>query len=225
MLAILLTVCVVLTLQQFVGSRAVFFRWFGNGGDDPWWQLKGWVWWTAWRVGGYVVLPALVVMGMPGERLRDYYVSVRGFVRHLWIYALMFGLMLPAVFIASRSAAFQHLYPFYRLANRSAADLVLWELLYAAQFVALEMFFRGFMLHGLRRSFGANAIFVMMVPYCMIHFNKPMPEAVGAIGAGLILGTLAMRTRSIWGGAAIHIAVAVTMDLLALGTVFTAERR
>jgi hypothetical protein len=31
-----------------------------------------------------------------------------------------------------------------------------------------------------------------------------------------VLGTLAMRTRSVWGGAAIHIAVALTMDLLAV---------
>jgi membrane protease YdiL (CAAX protease family) len=43
-----------------------------------------------------------------------------------------------------------------------------------------------------------------------------MAETFGAIGAGLILGTLAMRTRSIWGGVLIHIGVAMTMDVLAL---------
>jgi len=84
------------------------------------------------------------------------------------------------------------------------------------QFIALEVFFRGFLLHGLRRALGANAIFVMVVPYCMIHFQKPMPETFGAIGAGLILGTLALRTRSIWGGVLIHVGVAMTMDVLAL---------
>ena len=93
----------------------------------------------------------------------------------------------------------------------------MWELLYAAQFLSLEFFFRGFLLHGLRRALGANAIFVMLVPYCMIHYGKPMPETIGAIGAGLILGTLAMRTRSIWGGVMIHVGVAVSMDMLALG--------
>jgi membrane protease YdiL (CAAX protease family) len=56
----------------------------------------------------------------------------------------------------------------------------------------------------------------MIVPYCMIHFQKPMAETFGAIIAGLVLGTLAMRTRSIWGGVAIHAAVALTMDVLAL---------
>jgi membrane protease YdiL (CAAX protease family) len=43
-----------------------------------------------------------------------------------------------------------------------------------------------------------------------------MAETFGAIGAGLILGTLAMRTRSIWGGVMIHVGVAWTMDLLAV---------
>jgi membrane protease YdiL (CAAX protease family) len=154
---------------------------------------------------------------MPGERVRDYHVSPRGFFHHLWIYVLLFALILPGVILASRTQSFYQTYPFYKWANRSRFDLITWEALYAAQFVALEFFFRGFLLRGLRRAFGANAIFVMIVPYCMIHYQKPMPETFGAIGAGIILGTLAMRTRSIWGGVAIHIAVATTMDVLALG--------
>ena len=124
--------------------------------------------------------------------------------------------MLPAVIIASHTPSFRHTYPFYRLANRSGFDLWAWEALYAAQFVSLEFFFRGFILQGLRRALGSNAIFVMIVPYCMIHYGKPLPETLGAIGAGLILGTLAMRTKSIWGGVLIHIGVAMTMDVLAL---------
>jgi membrane protease YdiL (CAAX protease family) len=50
----------------------------------------------------------------------------------------------------------------------------------------------------------------------MIHFEKPIVETLAALGAGVILGTLAMRTRSIWLGFAIHVSVALTMDLLAL---------
>ena len=98
-----------------------------------------------------------------------------------------------------------------------------WEAMYAIQFLSLEFFFRGFMLQGLRRAFGSGAIVVMMVPYCMIHYGKPMPETFGAIGAGLILGTLAMRTRSIWGGVMIHVGVAWTMDLLAVSQCPTAD--
>ncbi|MCB9560026.1 MAG: CPBP family intramembrane metalloprotease [Kofleriaceae bacterium] len=154
---------------------------------------------------------------MPGERLRDYHISMRGFIKHLWVYVVLFALVLPAVYLASKTASFQATYPFYKSANRSRFDLLAWEGLYALQFLSLEFFFRGFLLQGLRRALGSNAIFVMIVPYCMIHYGKPMPETFGAIGAGLILGTLAMRTRSIWGGVLIHVGVAVSMDLFALG--------
>ena len=40
--------------------------------------------------------------------------------------------------------------------------------------------------------------------------------AIFAVLAGIALGTLALRTRSIYGGVLIHIAVAWSMDLLVL---------
>jgi membrane protease YdiL (CAAX protease family) len=217
-LAVLVTAAISLTLQEYYGGRDTFERLFlGDRVEaDAYWQLKSFAWWSCWRVVGYVVIPSLVLLCLPGERLRDYHISPRGFFRHLWIYLAMFAAIFPVVLMASRTAAFRETYPFYRLANRSAMDFWMWELLYAAQFLSLEFFFRGFLLQGLRRALGANAIFVMIVPYCMIHYGKPLPETMGAIGAGLILGTMAMRTRSIWGGVLIHVGVAVSMDLLAL---------
>ena len=91
-----------------------------------------------------------------------------------------------------------------------------WQMFYWCQFIALEFFFRGFMVHGLRHRFGIYSVFVMTVPYCMIHFGKPMPETFAAIVAGIVLGFMSLKTRSIWLGAALHIGVAATMDGLAL---------
>lgn len=234
-LTILVTVAVSLTLQEYLGDRAHFERMFPvHGKIGTYRELESFAWWSGWRVFGYVAMPVLVLVsvgiwrrfqarrghlssehGWPG-RIRDYHISLRGFFDHLWIYVVLFLCVLPAVLYASTTPAFRNTYPFYRLAHRSAFDLWTWEALYAAQFVALEFFFRGFMLRGLRPALGSNAIFVMIVPYCMIHYGKPLPETLGAIGAGLILGALAMRTRSIWGGVLIHIGVATTMDVLAL---------
>lgn len=214
-LIVLITVAGSLTLQEYIGSHAMYAQLFPVA-DDAYWELRGYAWWAAWRVIGYVLVPMLVLACLPGERIRDYHVSLREARKHLWIYLALFALVLPAVLLASTTTAFRQTYPFYRSANRSYLDLVIWELLYAAQFLSLEFFFRGFILQGLRRALGANAIFVMLVPYCMIHYGKPLAETLGAIGAGLILGTLAMRTRSIWGGVLIHIGVATTMDVLAL---------
>jgi membrane protease YdiL (CAAX protease family) len=57
----------------------------------------------------------------------------------------------------------------------------------------------------------------MVVPYNMIHYGKTLSESLGAIFAGIILGTIALRTRSIWGGVFVHVAVALTMDFLTIG--------
>ncbi|HEY0193874.1 MAG TPA: CPBP family intramembrane glutamic endopeptidase [Kofleriaceae bacterium] len=214
-LMVLLTVAGVLTLQEYLGGHDTYERLFPRDGSR-YWELRGYAWWSGWRVLGYVLVPMAVLACLPGQRIRDYYVSPRGTIRHLWIYGVLFAAVLPAVILASRMPAFRETYPFYRLANRSYEDLLMWELLYGAQFLSLEFFFRGFILQGLRPALGANALFVMLVPYCMIHYGKPFPETIGAIGAGLILGTLAMRTRSIWGGVLIHVGVATTMDVLAL---------
>ena len=215
-LVILVIVAISLTLQEYIGDRGQFERWFPAHGYDTYYELKGFAWWSGWRVLGYVIIPWTAIAIMPGERIRDYHVSPKGFFSHLWLYVMMFAMILPAVIIASTTEAFRHTYPFYRMANRSHFDLWTWEALYAAQFLSLEIFFRGFILQGLRRALGSNAIFVMIVPYCMIHYGKPLPETLGAIGAGLILGTVAMRTKSIWGGVLIHVGVAMTMDVFAL---------
>src|SRR5262249_40413394 len=107
--------------------------------------------------------------------------------------------------------AFRATYPFYRGPHQ-----LQWELWYGATFVSLEFFFRGFALFTLDRVMGRLAVFVMVVPYTMIHFGKPLPEVLGAVAAGLVLGHLALGTRWVWGGVAVHLGVAWTMDLLAL---------
>jgi membrane protease YdiL (CAAX protease family) len=150
-------------------------------------------------------------LGIP---LKDFYVSPRGFLKHLPLYGILFLLVVPLVYLMSRTADFQRIYPFYKLAKRSRFDFWAWEGLYAIQFLALEFFFRGFILRALRPIVGVHAIWIMIVPYCMIHFGKTLVESLGAIVAGIVLGTIAMRTKSIWGGIVIHVGVALTMDLL-----------
>jgi uncharacterized protein len=208
-------VAVSLTLQQYFGHHDTYETAFRAFRDAEYYPLGSFAWWSGWRVLGYVVMPIIAIVAMR-ERVRDYGVALKGQLKHLWIYAVLYLLVLPGVILASFTAPFQHTYPFYKCAGRSVFDFVSWEVLYAAQFVSLEFFFRGYMLQSLKRTMGAYAIFVMIVPYCMIHYGKPILETTGAIVAGLVLGTLALRTGSIWCGALIHITVAVTMDVLAL---------
>ncbi len=146
------------------------------------------------------------------DSILDFGLRTRGFREHAWIYAMFITVMIPTMLIVSKQPDFGTYYPFYKNASRSWFDFAVWEAMYFAQFFALEMFFRGFWLGVLRKSFGSGAIFVMAVPYCMIHYGKPYLEACGAILAGIALGSLSMRTKSIYQGFLIHITVAAMMD-------------
>lgn len=174
--------------------------------------------WAVVVISAYV-LPAFVVIKFVfRQHVRDYGLRVRGIVSHLRTYALLYALIAPFLVAASFEASFQQKYPFFH----PAAGHSLWPYMYAwwalywLQFCALEFFFRGFLLHGIAPRLGWAAIFAMTLPYNMLHFGKPLPEALAAIVGGIVLGTLSLKTRSVWWGAALHISIAITMDVCAL---------
>lgn len=216
------SVAVVLTLQKYVGNKKAF-----EDALNAWpiladlkghalVGLYGHLWWAWFSIGTYLIIPVLLSWFLYREKPSDYGFSLRQAKEHVPIYTLMFLGIAPLVVLASGNAEFLSRYPFYAKAGQSWTELLLWELSYGMQFMALEYFFRGYMLFPLARQLGAYAIFVMVLPYCMLHFAKPLPETLGSILAGTILGTLALRTRSIFGGVLIHVAVAWSMDLLSL---------
>jgi membrane protease YdiL (CAAX protease family) len=180
-------------------------------------ELYSYGWWALTRVFGYSVVPFAVWKAVfPDDSLLDMGLRTRGFIKHTWIYGVCLAIVVPLLLLVSRQPDFGTYYPFYRGSSRSWFDFLVWEAMYFAQFFALEMFFRGFWLGALRRTFGSGAIFAMAVPYCMIHFGKPFLEANGAIVAGIFLGSVSMKTKSIYQGFLVHITVAGLMDWLAL---------
>jgi len=216
----------ILTMQEYYGGRGYFdqiiYPWLAKkdaGGAlhlARFDELYGFGWWAVTRVFGYTLPFWVWKIFFREDKILDFGLRTRGFFDHAWIYGLFIAIVIPAMFIVSASPDFGSYYPFYKTAHRSWVDFLIWEVLYFAQFLALEMFFRGFWIGALRKSFGSGAIFAMAVPYCMIHFGKPYLEAVGAVIAGIALGSLAMKTRSIYQGFLVHITVAVMMDWLSL---------
>jgi membrane protease YdiL (CAAX protease family) len=219
---------VILTMQEYYGGRQFF-----DETIRPWLshldakhprvklqkfdELYAFAWWATARVFGYAVVPfAFWKAVFRRDSVLDLGLRTKGFFTHAWIYLLFLALVLPALLLVSREPDFGNYYPFYKTASRSWFDYLAWEAMYFAQFLGLEMFFRGFWLGVLRKSFGSGAIFAMAVPYCMIHFQKPYFEVSGAIVAGIALGSLSMKTKSIYQGFLVHITVAGLMDYLAL---------
>jgi membrane protease YdiL (CAAX protease family) len=224
-----MTMCaVILTLQEYYGGRAQY--------DEmvrPWLthlsvshpktvriakydELYSFGWWAFTRMLGYLAPLPIWKACFRQDSLLDMGFRVRGFFRHVHIYAGLLVIVVGAIFLVSQKPDFGAYYPFYKNGTRSWFDLLLWEGMYFAQFFALEVFFRGFLVSALRRSFGSGAIFAMAVPYCMIHFGKPFFEVNGAIIAGIVLGSLSMKTKSIYQGFLLHISAAGLMDWLAL---------
>ncbi|MBO94732.1 MAG: CPBP family intramembrane metalloprotease [Opitutales bacterium] len=228
-ITILTSVAVLLTLQHYLLSgdafvsfglwtRSVFPELAANLFSATNIGLSFHLYWALGQVLLYVAIPVIQILFFFRQPLTDYGLKVRGFAKLWGLYLAMLSVMVPIVFIVSRTDNFQAAYPFYRgaLDEPLWPRFWIWEAAYFLQFVGLEFFFRGYLLHGVKRRFGAYAIFVMMVPYCMIHFGKPMPETFAAIAAGIILGFMSLRTRSIWMGAALHVSVALTMDFCSL---------
>ncbi|HEY2911268.1 MAG TPA: CPBP family intramembrane glutamic endopeptidase [Gemmataceae bacterium] len=188
--------------------------------------LEGWnkhqstrlPWFGLCAILTYTLMPALTIKLFFRERLLDYGLGIRGVIADWPVYASFAVIMVPLVVLFSAEERFQAVYPFYRIHSRDEIGPLFyrWEAIYACQFMALEFFFRGFIVHGVKHRFGAYAVFVMVIPYCMIHFHKPWPEACGSVLAGVGLGVVSLVTKSIWPGAALHITVAWGMDFSSL---------
>jgi membrane protease YdiL (CAAX protease family) len=164
----------------------------------------------------WVIVPA-VLMRRDGPL--PFSVALPGTRRGLALYGGLIAIMAPAVLIAGQRADFLNTYPLLHPApplEWSTGLLLTYWLCYGAILFSTEFFFRGVLLFGLEPKLGLAAVGVSVLPYCLIHAHKPLPEAFGSIVAGYVLGYLALRTRSIGGGVLVHCAVAFSMDALAL---------
>jgi membrane protease YdiL (CAAX protease family) len=195
-------------------------EWFGNlvafSQNN---NLPALAWWVGVVTVFYVVGPLLIIRVAWNADPRDFGLKMRiepGFWKLL---VACTAVMLPLVYLMSLTEGFSAKYPFLRIYNGEpyiGRTLLIWELIYFVQFFGLEFFFRGFLVHSLKRSLGLYSIFVMTVPYCMIHFGKPPAETLAAIAAGVFLGWISYRNGSIWLGLALHCTVAFSMDIFAL---------
>lgn len=133
-------------------------------------------------------------------------------------YLLLLLLMLPLLFFAATQADFQVVYP--RLKVLQVIDHPQWyhyglfECTYALDFITIELFFRGFLLAVLSRWLGARSLLPVALFYFSIHLGKPLLEAFSSFWGGLILGSISIQTKSIWGGWMVHVGIALLMEIL-----------
>lgn len=134
-------------------------------------------------------------------------------------YITMLLIMLPLIAIASTQADFLAVYPKMKRvlplpdgATPSWLYKILFEATYGSDFISIELFFRGFLIVGLAKWFGKEAILPMACFYCSIHFGKPLGECISSYFGGLLLGIVSYHTRSIYGGLMVHLGIAWLME-------------
>jgi len=106
------------------------------------------------------------------------------------------------------------------LIYKNAAYFLLYYLSYVAYYFGWEYLFRGLALFKISDKYGAAlAIAVTTMVSALIHssiagFGKPFTETFSAIMGGLVLGYIALKTRSIYTSLFIHFLLGFSLDLL-----------
>lgn len=221
-----------LVLFRANGTVGAFNRYFAKYFVDHAWRgALPYLYWFACVQIGLGLLPVLAARWGLGSRrslsLRELGLGLGDWRFGLRVSLFLFVFMLPFVAVVSMQPSFMRQYPLSGVVAQQALTFIkdergaiglflVYELAYMLYFFSWEFFFRGFLSLGLARFIGPIAIAVQMLPFALLHVGKPQPEALGSIVAGLALGWLALRTRSMWWGFLLHAAVALSMDLFAL---------
>jgi hypothetical protein len=175
-----------------------------------------------WRTRNLTfVLPLLVAMRIFfDKKVKGLYGLCRG-NHHVKAYLWLYAVVVPLLIFASFTDDFLSYYPSYKpwffgdVFGRPAwLNALLFEVVYMADFVMVELFFRGALVIGMAAMLGRSAVLPMVAAYVALHFGKPALEAISALFGGYFLGALAFQTRHIWGGVIVHMGIALLIELL-----------
>jgi len=167
-----------------------------------------------------MIVPLLAILALR-ERFRDYGLGL-GQVRTgaKWC-ALFYVLYVPCFLVLMSNAEFREHYSGVLRRYDTWGEFLGREVLFVTTtMIAGEFLYRGFLLFGVKKDFGAfPAMLVSLVPYVYGHHEKPAIEAFGSFPVGLALAYLAVKTDSIWYGVLLHASIAIGFNaaIFALG--------
>ena len=201
-----------LVLYLYPGNHAFFAAHFPMEGPFADWAGAGWQHGAAFLLLFVVPLLWQVLSGggRTGLALGDWRFGLKVSV------VAMLALVIP-LWITGGDPAFQAEYPLARAAGDSVRLFVLWELTYLVYYIAWEFFFRGFWQLGLEKDLGIlGALALQTAVSTVMHIGKPFGETAAAVAGGVLLGLLAVRTRSILWPLLIHWFLGMGTDLACL---------
>ena len=163
------------------------------------------------RVILYLVIPLIFIILIFRENPRKYGFSLGDWKAGLVITLAGILLMAPIIWFLGKSDPGMASY--YRsqvngLPWTTFLDLIGWEFL-----------FRGWILFGYARKFGAEALWLQAVPFALAHVSKPEVETLSTIFGGFAFGWVAWRTRSFLYPFLIHWFISTFIILVAAGVI------
>jgi membrane protease YdiL (CAAX protease family) len=214
---VFLTVAIVGIFSYQFGSKRFFYeQWYATLGREPLYELYQYLYWFGSEFVLFFLLLIPVIIFLHRKPLRDFGITLGDWRFGIRVSMLFYAVMLPILWVASASPAFQQVYPHSQIVRGDWTLFLIYEGAFILYFIGWEFIWRGYMLFGLLPHTGASvAVLAQMIPFVILHYGKPMPETFGAIAAGIALGALSLRTRSFWYAVLIHWSVMLTIDLLA----------
>ena len=209
---VLIAAVLLMFVQYTLGSRAFFREEMAHLVASGWQGVAAWGWWFGMQCLTGFVVPAAALLLL----FRRHPAEI-GLGAGDWQFGLLLaGVYLPPVvagtWILSNDLAFQAGYPHYQPAAQDWTLFAVYEGLFLLYWVGWEYLWRGFVLFGTAPTFGYHAIFVQMVPFALLHLDKPPAEMLLSIAGGLALGALVWRCRSFWIAVPIHAAQMMILD-------------
>jgi len=138
----------------------------------------------------YLLVPLAAGWLLFRDKPWDYGIRIGRWKSSIILTAACLAAMALILYKAGKMPEFRSYYHMYAI---DWAELLLDAALYM---LAWEFLFRGYMLFGLEKPIGKNAIFVQAIPFVLLHLGKPFLETLFCIPGGFVLGYVAYRTRS-----------------------------
>ena len=146
------------------------------------------------------IVPVAVIVLVWRENPRLYGLRLGDWRRGLPITVAGIVAMAVVIWLVSRLPDFRAYYtdsiagrPVWRLIIDTGVDLFAWE-----------FFCRGWLMWGLGRKYGTDAIWLQVIPFALMHVWKPQIEQLSTIIGGAFFGILAWRTKSVVYGWLLH---------------------
>lgn len=172
-----------------------------------------------WIIGDlfcFLVFPWLIIKFIFNEKIALYGLLPVKFYFNWKIYSgIIIVIFLGSWFVTSMESI-SFTYPIFFESKNKWGLFFVFEALLLLYIFAWEFFWRGFMLFGLESKFGWYAVFIQTIPFVILHNGKPAIETFSSILGGILLGIIALKSRTFLYGVALHFSLMFSIDLFSV---------